>query len=165
MTIRDLRTAPGRDSASLRADAASLQDCAARLATLTADLPAQQLPEWTDEVLSALAQRCLVAAADLEAAAVLFDDAPAPLDGLEWLDGLDAPAQPHAESAFPGLDLARRLFTLPKPPTAGAVIGRVMHALPPRDETFAAAISRIRWVPVRTPAGPATALPDDHADA
>lgn len=161
MTIRDLRTAPGRDSATLRADAATLLDCAARLATLTADLPAQQMPDWTDDVLTILAQRCRVAAADLEAAAVLFDDG---LDALGGPDDFDALSQPDCETAFPGRNLARRLFTLPKPPSADEVIGRVMHALPSRDETFAAAISRIRWAPVRTAAEP-DALPDDRADA
>ena len=161
MTIRDLMTAPGRDSATLRADAASLQDCAARLAALTADLPAQRMPDWTDDVLSTLAQRCRVAAADLEAAAVLFDDG---LDAPGGPEEFDALGLPESESAFSGRNLARRLFTLPKPPSVDEVICHVMHALPSRDETFAAAISRIRWAPVKSAAEPA-ALPDDRPDA
>ena len=105
MTVKDLRTAPGRDGAVLRAEAASLRECAERLDSLAAGLPAQRMPDWADNVLMTLAERCRVAAADLETAAVVSDS---------------------------GLDDDPRFFALPpKAPSLAGLPSLAGRAIPP----------------------------------
>jgi hypothetical protein len=71
-----MRALPEHDRAVLHADAALLRESAARLETLTDDLPADHGPDWTG-ILVTFAERCRVAADELEAAAALItDDAP-----------------------------------------------------------------------------------------
>lgn len=72
-----MRTRPEHDRAMLRADTAALRDCAARLDALADDgLLAAGGPDWND-VFPALAERCRVAAAELDRAAAAFFTAPA----------------------------------------------------------------------------------------
>ena len=110
MTVKDLRAAPGREGAELRADAAALRECAERLDALAAGLPEQRMPDWADNVLMTLAERCRVAAADLETVAVLSDA------------GLDGDDEPDAYDEFDAVDedegrgWGRCIFALPKPP-------------------------------------------------
>ena len=71
-----MRAPPEHDRAVLHADAALLRESAARLEALTDVLPADHGPDWTG-ILVAFAERCRVAAAELEeAAALIVDDAP-----------------------------------------------------------------------------------------
>jgi len=117
MTVKDLRAAPGRDGAVLRADATSLRECAERLDALAAGLPAQRMPDWADNVLMTLAERCRVAAADLETAAVVSDaglDDPL-VDYADELDAFDGGDEGDGEAA--GNGRGRRFFALPKPPS------------------------------------------------
>jgi hypothetical protein len=67
-----MRTPPEHDRAMLHADTAALRTCAARLDALTAaGLPAPCGPDWND-VLTALAERCRVAAAELDRVGAAF---------------------------------------------------------------------------------------------
>lgn len=110
MTVKDLRAAPGRDGAVLRAEAASLRECAERLDALAAGLPAQRMPDWADNVLMTLAERCRVAAADLETAAAISD---AGLDDErdDYSDELEFGEFNPSEAA--GNGRGRHLFSLP----------------------------------------------------
>lgn len=68
-----MRTPPEHDRALLYADTVALRDCAARLDALSEDgLPPAQCGAGWNEVLSALAERCRVAAAELERASAAF---------------------------------------------------------------------------------------------
>jgi hypothetical protein len=104
-----MRTPPEHDRATLLADSAALQDCAARLEALTASLPADSGPDW-DGILAVLAGHCRVAAAELERAAAHF---------AEGAEG--APARREAALA---LGLAGRLLRAPAAAGPGLLIRR-----------------------------------------
>jgi hypothetical protein len=139
-----MRTPPEHDRALLRADTAALRDCAARLDALTGEgLPAAGGPDW-DGVLAALAERCRVAAAELDRAAAAFFATPAESDGVGESGEADGAGETRAGAGRAGSadagDSAARARALG---LALSIAGRLLAAPRAAAEPLAPLIRRI----------------------
>lgn len=112
-----MRTRPEHGRALLHADTVALRDCADRIDALTGGaLPAQCGPDWT-RVLTGLAERCRVAAAELERAQTMFFTES---DGSAEADEPAAPAASAAQAraataaAAAATAAAGRLLAVPR---------------------------------------------------
>lgn len=108
-----MRTPPEHDRAMLHADTEALRDCAARLATLSeSGLPSSGGPEWND-VLATLAERCRIAAAELDRAAAAFFAVPGEVDEADEA-GEAAGSAERAGALALALAIAGRLLAAPR---------------------------------------------------